>query len=103
MPTQVHLEEKWIEGAKYPALIGRVYYGNSGFAEKVPFDAMFVVFINGGGRAETVGAHGKISVRAYGITARMLLDQYGIKYVDMTRHGRDIEIDTARASGFGDL
>lgn len=101
--TIVHLERIPVEGAVWPVLVGRVYYGGKSFEAGDPFDAVFLVIAKGGGKARAMAAHGKISIRAYGIAARMLLDQYGITDVDMRRHGREILVDSDRASGFSDL
>ena len=101
--TSVHLEPVHIEGAKRPFLVGRVYYGGGSYEARSPFDAVFVIVLEGGGKAYAMAAHGKISVMAYGLAARMLLDQYGVKHVDMNRHRRGVTLSAERASGFGEL
>lgn len=106
MPTEAtsaHLEPVHIEGAVRPFLVGRVYYSGGSYEARSPFDAVFVIILEGAGKAFAMAAHGRISVRAYGLIARMLLDQYGVHKVDMTRHRRAVGVDTGRASAFGDL
>lgn len=100
--TTVHLEEVPIDGARFNPLICRLYYSGS-FEELTPFDAVFFVVRRADHTAYMMGAHGKITVRAYGAIARKLHDEYGITRCDMQRHGKEISVDTARASGFGDL
>ena len=101
LPT-VHFEPVQIEGAVRPFLVGRVYYQGS-YEEKSAFDAVFLVILRGDGTAFVMAAHGRFNFRAYAAIARRLLDDWGVARCDMTRHGKPLEVDTARASGFGEL
>lgn len=100
--TTVHLEPVQIEGAVRPFLVGRVYESGS-FEARSPFAAVFLIILEGAGRAYAMAAHGKISIRAYGIAARLLRDDWGVQHVDMSRHRRTVEIGVGRASDFGGL
>lgn len=91
--TTVHLDPT--------ILVGRVYYGDGGFEDRTPFDAVFTAVLLGDGKAKLIAAHGTITRKAYGVIARALRDQYGVTQCDMERRGKPITVSTDRASDFG--
>lgn len=91
-----------MKGAVRPVLLGRVYYDGRSYEARSPIDAVFLIELLGAGRPYAMLAHGRITMRAYGMIARLLRDDWGVLRVSEERHGHRVDIDVGRASDFGD-
>ena len=74
--------------------VGRGYTQPDGWAQQVPFELVFSVFMLGDGRARVFGAHGTLDKPTL-LNLAAELRRLGVHTVLMQRHGVEREIDIA--------